>query len=61
MNNSKDIISEQGIDISNLSKIDFNTLDMEKIRFAYVLSINSKIIAPCSQYSVIVFLVLYFL
>lgn len=41
-NNARDVISEQGIDIANLSKIDFNTLDMEKIRFAYVLSINSK-------------------
>lgn len=41
-NNARDIISEQGIDTSNLSNIDFNTLNMEKIRFAYVLSINSK-------------------
>ena len=41
-NNARDVISEQGIDIANLSKIDFNTLNMEKIRFAYVLSINSK-------------------
>lgn len=41
-NNARDIISEQGIDIANLSKINFNTLNMDKIRFAYVLSINSK-------------------
>ena len=41
-NNARDIISEQGIDIANLSKINFNTLNMKKIRFAYVLSINSK-------------------
>lgn len=41
-NNARDIISEQGIDIANLPKIDFNTLEMSKIRFAYVLLISNK-------------------
>lgn len=40
-NNARDIISEQGIDVANLSKIDFNSLSMDKIRFAYVFNIEN--------------------
>ena len=40
-NNARDVISEQGIDVANLSKIDFNSLSMDKIRFAYVFNIEN--------------------
>lgn len=37
-NTARDTIYTDGIDIATLSTLDFNTLDMPKIRFAYVLS-----------------------
>lgn len=40
-NTAKDKILESGISSSELSNIDFNSLNIEKIRFAYVLSIKN--------------------
>lgn len=45
-NTSKQKIYEEGIDYNELKNIDFNSLNLEKIRFAYVLSVeNSEDIA----------------
>ena len=38
LNNAKEIISVNGIPASLIETIDFNTLNSEKLRFAYVLS-----------------------
>lgn len=40
-NTAKETIFTNGIDIENLESLDFNTLDFEYIRFAYVLSVTS--------------------
>lgn len=37
-NSARDTIYADGVDIATLSTLDFNTLNMSKIRFAYVLS-----------------------
>ena len=40
-NNAKEVILLKGIESSELQNIDFNTLSLEQIRFAYVLNISS--------------------
>ena len=41
-NAAKDTIFTQGISVDQLELINFNSLNMTKIRFAYVLSVESK-------------------
>lgn len=40
-NNAKDTIYSNGIDVSALNVIDFNVLDMKRVKFAYVLSASN--------------------